>query len=265
MTNIADQAHPEGFNYDAGSPHLKHSELRAEVTESLRREVHRLLDAKGECRVLEVGAGHGDFTDPLLAAGASVVVTEMSSASYQALAERYRHNPNVRVVHDSDGKWLAETEEEFDLLVCIAVLHHIPDYIAFLETAFGKLSEGGSFVSWQDPLWYPRQPKVTRSLDWATYLPWRLTRGGVFAGAKARLRRSRGIYDPNSQRDMNEYHVVRKGVDDQAILQLAQKEFESAEILRYWSAQIHLFHRMGARSSMSNLFGCTARNRKSVV
>ncbi|MFF4549937.1 hypothetical protein [Streptomyces sp. NPDC001435] len=50
-----------------------------------------------------MGAGHGTFTDHLLAAGAEVEVTEMSAPSAQALRHKFRNNPRVSVVHDPDG------------------------------------------------------------------------------------------------------------------------------------------------------------------
>ena len=62
-------------------------------------------------------------------------------------------------------------DSRFDLILYSSVLHHIPDYLGHIDAAAaGHLKPGGSLVSIQDPLWYPRVPKTSRSLTEAFYL-----------------------------------------------------------------------------------------------
>ena len=98
-----DSFHGAGHDYEPGSPHLTHSDLRHAVLGRIRGLVAEQMERRGRCRVLEVGAGHGAFTDHVIAMGAQVLVTEMSRPSLDVLAERYRGNPAVRLVHDPVG------------------------------------------------------------------------------------------------------------------------------------------------------------------
>jgi len=93
--------------------------------------------------VLEVGAGHGAFTDHVLAMGAEVTVTEMSRPSLDVLAHRYEHTLGVRLVFDPDGEAAFGSGGDYDLILCVSVLHHIPNYESFVRRAADLLASGG--------------------------------------------------------------------------------------------------------------------------
>ena len=78
IENFQDFGHPDGHDYVSGSPHLKHENLRRRVQKSISKEISRLKAENGYCRVLEVGAGHGVFTETVIEAGGDITVTEMS-------------------------------------------------------------------------------------------------------------------------------------------------------------------------------------------
>src|SRR5204863_953382 len=143
----------------------------------IERMVAEQLTATGSCHVLEIGAGHGTFTDRLLAAGATVTVTETSKASAQVLSERFAQDDRVKVVHDRTGESIFDTPGEWDAFVAISVLHHIPDYLTFLDRVAQRIRPGGSMFSVQDPLYYPRRPTATHRLDRGAYLLWRVAQG----------------------------------------------------------------------------------------
>ena len=262
MANLQEVSHGEGFDYERGSPHLKHAHLRAKVSDSLRRSAQTILGQRGECRVLEIGAGHGDFTDVLLGTGASVTVTEMSRPSAQVLQSRYQRNPRVEVVVDHDGDWIFNTDRPFDMVAAVSVLHHIPDYLSFIGRAVELLSLGGSFVSWQDPLYYPRRSQAERAADRIFYLAWRLGQGELSKGVSTRWRRVRGVYDESNPSDMVEYHVVRDGVDEEAIRKLLEPKFGEVRILPYWSTQSRMGQRIGDRLGLETTFGIVADQRR---
>jgi len=262
VDTLQDVGHPAGYDYDAGSPHLAHPRLRTWVTDSLRALVHEQFARRGRAHVLEVGAGHGAFTDHLLAAGASVTLTEMSPSSFELLTERYRDNPAARVIFDETGQAAAELNDSFDLVVCVSVLHHIPDYLSAIRMWASVTVEGGAFASFQDPLWYPARSRLNLAADRGAYFVWRARRGNVLAGLKTRMRRMRGTYDESNWRDMVEYHVVRQGCDERAICAQLEQLYGSVELTRYWSTQSRSLQNVGDRVGLKSTFAVVARGRE---
>ena len=59
------------------------------------------------------------------------------------LCTHFRHSPNVRVLHDADGEQTFAMPADFDVVICISVLHHIPDYLAFVRRLTLLLIAGG--------------------------------------------------------------------------------------------------------------------------
>ena len=60
---------------------------------------------------------------------------------------------------------------------------------------------------------------------------------------------------------MIEYHVVRDGVDEEAVHELLGKQFETVEVLKYWSNQSSLVQTVGERMCLDNSFGIVAVGR----
>ena len=261
MTNIQEVAHPVGYNYANGSPHLKHDDLRGWIDASLRREIDRIRMRHDRCRVLEIGAGHGTFTTVLRLAGASVTVTEMSGPSARYLQRTFADDPDVRVVFDANGLWVFDTDDRFDLVVAISVLHHIPDYLAAVARYADVTEAGGSFISWQDPSWYPRQSRRTLLASRAAYLAWRLGQGNLSRGLSTRIRRLRGILDEMQVSDMSEYHVVRRGVDEDALASLLRQRYAETITTTYWSTQAGPLQTIGRHLRLGGTFALLARDR----
>jgi trans-aconitate methyltransferase len=261
MRELQERGHDVGHDYAKGSPHIRHHKVRDLVVSSVHAAVADVMDRNGECRALELGAGHGTFTDHLVAAGAEVEVTEMSAPSVEVLRRRFRHNPRVTVTHDPDGK-AALRNGPLGAAVCISVLHHIPDYLGTVRRLVDRIVPGGAFLCMQDPLWYPRRSHISMSLDRNAYLLWRLGQGEIQRGIATRVRRMRGVYDEANEADMVEYHVVRQGVDDEALRALLEPEFREVESRRYWSTQSGLLQRAGEMCFPPTTFGIIARNRR---
>jgi SAM-dependent methyltransferase len=261
MRELQEREHGLGHNYAEGSPHIRHHTIRGRLISSLHTLVREVIDQHGRCRVLELGAGHGTFTDHLLAAGAQVTVTEMSKPSVRFLQSRFRRNPNVTVIHDQDGTASCQVGD-VDAVVCISVLHHIPDYLGTIERVVGQIAPGGTFFSAQDPLWYPRRSRMSMNLDRNAYFLWRLGQGHLRRGLATRVRRIRGIYDDTNEADMVEYHVVRDGVDEEALRDLLAQNFEAVEVQRYWSTQSGVLQTVGERFFPPTTFNLVARHRK---
>jgi len=261
MAALQQAEHGQGHDYAKGSPHLLHHAIRDRIVRRIHGLVGEVIDRQGRCRVVEVGAGHGAFTDHLLAAGAEVEVTEMSAPSAEFLAHRYRHNPRVRVVHDVTGE-AAHQGGPVDVVVCISVLHHIPDYLDSVARLTGRITQGGFFLSFQDPLWYPRRSALSLGADRAAYFWWRAGQGELRRGLATRMRRLRGAHDASNPADMVEYHVVRKGLDEEALRKLLLRSFASVETEQYWSTQSPTLQAVGERYGPRTSFGIVARDRK---
>ena len=259
--NLQDPGHPADYDYEAGSPHLTHPALRNRIVQDIRDVLDRHLE-DGPAEVLEIGAGHGAFTDHVLATGAAATVTEMSGASAELLRRRYAHNPRCQVHFDATGDAAAVRDERFDVLLCLSVLHHIPDYLAAIEGWLALLKPGGTFLSYQDPLYYPRRSRANLAADRGAYYAWRVLNGELVEGMKSYARRHLGTMDESNYRDMVEYHVLRDGVDEEAIVELLDGWFTSVRLVTYWSTQSRTLQRVGERFCRPTTFGIRAVGRR---
>lgn len=256
--SLQEAGHGAGHDYRAGSPHLKHWGLYDRLTTLLYDELKASVEAGLRMKVLEVGAGHGGYTEAALAYGCSVTATEMSRHSVTRLKERYGRNPGFEVLFDQDGSLGNIGPRTFSLILCASVLHHIPDYVAFLNgPALTHLATGGSLVSIQDPMWYPAMTPADRWLTRIAYSWWRVTTGNYRQGAVTRLRRLRGL-DETNPLDMVEYHVVRNGVNQQALVEALSSRFRTVRLFPYWSTQSPLCQFIGESMGRTNTFALVA-------
>jgi hypothetical protein len=60
---------------------------------------------------------------------------------------------------------------------------------------------------------------------------------------------------------MVEYHVVRNGVDEEALQRLLAPVFQEVKLHRYWSTQSALLQSVGERFGWQAAFGILASNR----
>jgi SAM-dependent methyltransferase len=260
LQQLQETIYNERVDYRVGSPHLAHWHLYDRLVDVLREHVRDLKVRGLPLDVLEVGAGHGGYTEPALAAGCAVTAVEMSRPSLSRLEERFGTNPRFEPVFDEDGS-LEGTADRYSLVLCVSVLHHIPDYVSFLDRATDKLAPGGTLLTLQDPLWYGRAGRRVRMLDRAGFYSWRITQGSIGQGLATTLRRVRGVWDESNPSDMVEYHALRGGVDEQAVAAGLRTSFENISILRYWSNQSAVVQRLGHRVGMENTFGISAVGR----
>jgi SAM-dependent methyltransferase len=192
-----------------------------------------------------------------------VTVTEMSKARFDHLMGRFSGVPEVRILYDTDGSAAIRDGRQYDLILLISVIHHIPDYIDAVTTLCDRaLRPGGSVLTFQDPLWYPRQSRWSTTVSTTAYLAWRITQGELRRGFATRWRRIRGIYDESQPSDMVEYHVVRQGVDERALTALLEDRFAEVELETYFSTPLPLVQAIGARYFPHNTFGISARGHK---
>ena len=71
----------------------------------IRDSIDDLSTAGLRLDVLEIAAGHGGFTEPVLAAGCHVTAVEVSRPSLRTLEDRYGHNPGFRAGSTPMAPW----------------------------------------------------------------------------------------------------------------------------------------------------------------
>lgn len=134
-------------------------------------------------RVLEIGAGTGLATGPMLARGADVVAVEPGDGMVGHLAADFAGHLNpsagarggrgwLRIVH-SDFEHAELASEGFDLAVSATAFHWVPREVALPKLA-SLLRPSGSFVVWWNVFSDPTQPTQFRyALDelYRTRLP----------------------------------------------------------------------------------------------
>jgi SAM-dependent methyltransferase len=130
------------------------SEADAELAETLdsldgahhyANWIFDLLEPYLGVRVLEVGAGHGTFTE-LLVPGRTVVATEVSPRCIAALQDRFAGRPDVTVLAaDVAG---AAPDGPYDAAVLLNVLEHIEDDRGALADLASMLRAGGRLILW---------------------------------------------------------------------------------------------------------------------
>lgn len=138
---------------------VERARLALGTTPYVLNHVQRVIDSIGATagdRVLEVGAGPGNFTFPLIEQGVSVVANDLSPVLLARLSEA---SGGEVATLACDIVMIGEhTSERFDHAVGFFVLHHLLDFDAVFRALAGTLRPGArvSFcepVAW-NPLYY---------------------------------------------------------------------------------------------------------------
>lgn len=260
LANVSAYNNAATKDYVDGAPHVKHASLRTLYGSLLVKVFDRAHTYIKVPKVLDLGAGEGSVTLPFLELGAKVVAVDISPSQLDALRSRcvkFGENLDTRCQDIYDA--LTDTSEIYDIIVVNSFLHHVPDYLALIGASAARLSDRGQFFSFQDPLRYDSVSKSTVRFSNLAYFSWRLFKGDIFGGISRRLRRSRGIYFEDSVHDNAEYHVVRNGVDQDAIRGHLESLGFRCEILYYFSTQSRFFQIVGAALGIKNTFAVVAQ------
>ena len=249
--------------YIDGAPHVKHESLKKLYRNIIISSYKYSTKYYVMPRVLDIGSGNGSATLSFLEMGAKVTAIDISKTQLEYLKEKCRkHDKRLEIkcgdVFDVIDQ-ISNSGNKYDIIIANSFLHHVPDFLSLIRNSTKILSEYGQFISFQDPLRYDTLNRVTVILNKISYFSWRIFKGDVVNGIKRRIRRSRGNYLVNSVEDNMEYHVIRNGVDHEAICVILEREGFVVEMLKYFSTQSRFWQFVCEKLRIKNTFSIIAR------
>jgi ubiquinone/menaquinone biosynthesis C-methylase UbiE len=106
--------------------------------------INRIIPSNQK-KALDFGAGTGKVTSMLLHLGYNVVAVDISSSNCRVLKQRFRNYVVTRRLEiiNSPIEEVVFSKNQFDLVCCSAVLHHLPDYAETITRLAKTLKKGG--------------------------------------------------------------------------------------------------------------------------
>jgi ubiquinone/menaquinone biosynthesis C-methylase UbiE len=125
-------------------------------------------------KALDFGAGTGNLTCKLLQMGYEVTAVDISAEMCRILEKKCRQYLESKqlVVMNSPIEDVSFGRDEFDLITCYSVLHHLPDYVDALQRFCGFLKRGGVMYLEHEvsPFYWMREARSAANLVKLAYL-----------------------------------------------------------------------------------------------
>lgn len=115
--------------------------FRPRYCEELFRELMQVCNLNETKRVLEIGPGTGQATEPILKTGCDYTAIELGENFTEVMKEKFGGYPNFHIVN-ADFETYEFEKEAYDLVYSAATIQWIPEQIAFAKT-FEMLKSGG--------------------------------------------------------------------------------------------------------------------------
>ena len=105
------------------------------------------LDSLAGLRILDIGCGGGVLSEPLARLGASVVGADPSDSNI-AVAQSHAAQSGLTIDYrcttaEAMAETLAETNENFDIVLAMEVIEHVTDVGLFVDLAASLVKPGG--------------------------------------------------------------------------------------------------------------------------
>jgi SAM-dependent methyltransferase len=253
--------------YFEGATQISHRKVWDLYNSLLTRVVNNARLLHSDIRVLDLGAGEGTVTQQMVQLGCRVTAVDISANRLTTLSERCRqHREALTTVCSDVLPYVTTTSDKFDIIIASAFLHHVPDYLSLIRSSLRCLSATGQWFVFHEALRYDSVGSYQRAFSGAAYYSWRVRQGDFIGGCLRKLRRAFGVYRDDSPDDNIDYHVVRNGMDQEAIAELFASEGLEMESGRYFSTQSRTWQNLGERFGIENMFWIVAdRARKTRV
>lgn len=119
-------------------------------TSSLTEDVNKKPLPLHGYDVIDVGCGAGLVTEPLARLGSNVLGIDMSSASIQAAKQHTQTDRHLTSLHNLSLKYETKPVEEistqFDAVLALEIIEHVPDPEAFIQQLWRVTRPGGIVV-----------------------------------------------------------------------------------------------------------------------
>jgi ubiquinone/menaquinone biosynthesis C-methylase UbiE len=134
--------------FEAEYYELLHPELYGKQEQKRINSALKMVDkliADNQKRALDFGAGTGNLTGKLLHMGYRVTAIDISAEMCAILKKRYNAYVKAKnlIVLNSPMEDVSFDRDEFDLITCYSVLHHMPDYVGAIRRLSVFLRKGG--------------------------------------------------------------------------------------------------------------------------
>jgi 2-polyprenyl-3-methyl-5-hydroxy-6-metoxy-1,4-benzoquinol methylase len=192
-----------------------------------------------ECQVLDACGGTGNVALKLLKRGLDVTLTDISEDQLDIFESKCAtHQYQPRIVCAEVGSFLAQSAEQFDLIVFSSALHHLENVQGVLELCFEALRPGGLLFTIHDPTSAANRTALARlalrmdylmfkCIDQFSDLPSAIGRRlkRILSGASAKGRQEMALNEA-TMGVLAEYHATR-GIDDlQLVAELREIGFD---------------------------------------
>ncbi len=139
--------------YDSSEGYLLDPLLQQGIEEDLDKINSYFVSVGRTPSCLECGGGTGNLTLKMCARGWKVTVVDVSEDMLTALKEKaLAKGFSPTLIAAPIERFLADTNETYDLVAFSAVLHHLYSYASVVERAVLNVCPGGFFYSNLDPV-----------------------------------------------------------------------------------------------------------------
>jgi ubiquinone/menaquinone biosynthesis C-methylase UbiE len=135
---------PSGLEWTFDTVASTYEKIRPGYVEELYRRLFDYIDVHEDSRVIEVGSGGGQATEPILKTGCILTAVEYGEQFSALLKNKFKEYPKFSVI---TGKFedIPLQENAFDLVFSASAFHWIPEKIGY-EKVFSVLKNGGVFA-----------------------------------------------------------------------------------------------------------------------
>jgi len=149
--NLRERIHEANIavhRFEAQYYELLHPEVYGKQEQKRINSTLRMVDkliADNQKKALDFGAGTGNLTGKLLRMDYKVTAIDISAEMCAILKKRYQTCLEAKklIVINSPIEDVSFGRDEFDLITCYSVLHHLPDYVDAIQRLSVFLKKGG--------------------------------------------------------------------------------------------------------------------------